>query len=84
VSPPGRWDELRLPNNSEMKASQIMRLHLDHVSAKVRSGPPIDDEEDYASPVWAGEVSVRPAFGAPVADPRLVVCTGTRLRAAPP
>jgi hypothetical protein len=50
---PGRWEEVRQPTEQELKATSVLALQLDEVSAKVRTGPPIDDEEDYAFPVWA-------------------------------
>ncbi len=68
---PGRWDEVRLPNPSELKQTSVLRLPLEEVSAKVRTGPPLDDEEDYALAVWAGEVPLRLTACEPVADPRL-------------
>lgn len=68
---PGRWDEVRPPNPSELKQTKVLRLPLAEVSAKVRTGPPLDDEEDYALAVWAGEVPLRLIASEPVADPRL-------------
>jgi hypothetical protein len=68
---PGRWDEVRLPNATELKQTKVLKLDLEEVSAKVRTGPPIDDEEDYALRVWAGEVPLRLTAFEPVADPRL-------------
>ncbi len=68
---PGRWDELRPPTDKEIRATQIMALPLVEVSAKVRRGPPADDEADYAHPVWAGEVPIMQTTGEPVPDPRL-------------
>jgi nitroimidazol reductase NimA-like FMN-containing flavoprotein (pyridoxamine 5'-phosphate oxidase superfamily) len=68
---PGRWDEVRQPNEQELKATTVLALPLDEVSAKVRTGPPIDDEEDYALPVWAGVVPLRIEAGDPSPDPRL-------------
>jgi uncharacterized protein len=50
----GRWDDVRPPNEQEMKATTVLALPLEEVSAKVRTGGPVDDEEDYALPVWAG------------------------------
>ncbi|MBZ5600767.1 MAG: pyridoxamine 5'-phosphate oxidase family protein [Acidobacteriia bacterium] len=67
---PGRWDTIRPPTEQELKATSVLALELSEVSAKMRSGPPIDDEEDYALPVWAGVVPVHTEFGPPVADPR--------------
>jgi nitroimidazol reductase NimA-like FMN-containing flavoprotein (pyridoxamine 5'-phosphate oxidase superfamily) len=68
---PGRWKEVRPPTESELRATLVLKLPLSEVSAKVRSGPPIDDEEDYALPVWAGVVPLRLAAGLPVGDERL-------------
>jgi uncharacterized protein len=67
---PGRWNEIRRPNEQEMKATTVLCLPLDEVSAKIRTGPPIDEEEDYTLPVWAGVLPLRLAPSAPVADPR--------------
>lgn len=68
---PGRWDEVRQPDESELKATLVLKLPLAEASAKVRTGPPIDDEPDYALPVWAGELPLHLQAGAPVPDPRL-------------
>lgn len=68
---PGRWDEVRQPNEQELKSTTVLALALDEVSAKVRSGGPIDDEEDYALPVWAGVVPLRIEAGEPAPDARL-------------
>jgi nitroimidazol reductase NimA-like FMN-containing flavoprotein (pyridoxamine 5'-phosphate oxidase superfamily) len=68
---PGRWHEVRPPTAQELKATTIMRLKLDEVSAKVRTGPPVDDEADYALPCWAGVVPVAVQAGPPQPDPRL-------------
>jgi nitroimidazol reductase NimA-like FMN-containing flavoprotein (pyridoxamine 5'-phosphate oxidase superfamily) len=68
---PGRWDEVRQPTEAELKGTTVLALALDEVSAKVRTGPPIDDEEDYALPVWAGVVPLRIEAGEPTPDPRL-------------
>lgn len=67
---PGRWDDVRQPNERELKATSILRLPLTEVSAKVRSGPPKDDEPDYALPVWAGVIPLRMVADAPVRDER--------------
>ena len=56
---PGRWDDIRPPNEKELRATTVLRLPLDRVSAKVRVGPPKDDEADLDLPVWAGELPVR-------------------------
>jgi uncharacterized protein len=67
----GRWAEVREPNDKEMAATLVLRLPIDEASAKVRTGPPIDDEEDYALPVWAGVLPLSIVPGAPIADPKL-------------
>jgi len=68
---PDRWDEVREPNEQELKATLVLALPIDEASAKVRTGGPIDDEEDYALPVWAGQLPLRLVAGEPVADERL-------------
>jgi hypothetical protein len=68
---PGRWAELRPVNEQEIKATTVMSLELKEVAAKVRPGPPSDDEADYRLPVWAGVVPIRYEIGAPEDDPRL-------------
>lgn len=69
---PGRWGDARLPTEQELKGTAVLRLPLDEASAKVRSGGPLDDEEDYNLPVWAGTVGLHLAVGAPQPDDRLV------------
>jgi len=68
---PGRWLELRPPTRQELKATTVLWMDLDEVSAKIRTGPPVDDEEDYALPVWAGVLPLRATAGLPEPDPRL-------------
>ncbi|HZM88414.1 MAG TPA: pyridoxamine 5'-phosphate oxidase family protein [Blastocatellia bacterium] len=68
---PGRWEDVRPPNESEMRATMVLKVPLVEVSAKVRTGPPIDDEEDYALNVWAGVVPLELRAGNPVNDDRL-------------
>ena len=68
---PGRWDELRPPTAQEVKATTVLWMDLDEVSAKIRTGPPVDDEPDYALPTWAGVLPVTPVTGTPQPDPRL-------------
>jgi nitroimidazol reductase NimA-like FMN-containing flavoprotein (pyridoxamine 5'-phosphate oxidase superfamily) len=68
---PGRWAEVREPNESELGATTVVALPLAEASAKVRVGPPIDDEEDYARAVWAGVLPLKIVAGEPVPDPRL-------------
>lgn len=67
----GRWDEARQPTPKELAATMILRVALDEASAKIRTGPPVDDEADHALPIWAGEVPLRTTLGEPVADPAL-------------
>jgi nitroimidazol reductase NimA-like FMN-containing flavoprotein (pyridoxamine 5'-phosphate oxidase superfamily) len=67
---PGRWDEVRAPYEQELKATAVLSVPLVEVSAKVRSGPPLDDEEDYALNVWAGVIPLQVVAGEPVSDPR--------------
>jgi nitroimidazol reductase NimA-like FMN-containing flavoprotein (pyridoxamine 5'-phosphate oxidase superfamily) len=67
----GRWDDVRPPTAQELKATNVVYFALDEVSAKLRSGPPVDDEEDYAMNVWAGVLPLCLQAGAPVSDPRL-------------
>ena len=69
---PGRWEEVRQPNEQELKATTVLVLPLDEVSAKIRTGSPLDDDEDYALPVWAGVVPVRTELGKPLPDERLL------------
>ncbi|HEX7286720.1 MAG TPA: pyridoxamine 5'-phosphate oxidase family protein [Candidatus Angelobacter sp.] len=67
----GRWEQVRWPNPTELKATAVLEFQMDEASAKVRSGPPLDDEEDYALPMWAGILPVRSVAGTPEPDPRL-------------
>ena len=67
---PGRWDMLRPASGQELTATTVMTMPIDEASSKIRTGPPGDDEEDYALPIWAGVVPVRMEVGNPVPDPR--------------
>ena len=67
---PGRWDALRPVTAQEVKATTVLTMRLEEVSAKVRTGQPKDDEEDYALPIWAGVVPLGLVAGPPQADPR--------------
>ncbi len=67
----GRWAEARTPNDLEMKATAVLAVTIDTASAKVRTGPPGDDAEDYALPVWAGVLPVRQGYDPPVPDPAM-------------
>ena len=68
---PGRWKDLRETTDAELKGTLVLSLPLKEVSAKVRSGPPKDDEVDYALPLWAGIVPLKLTAGNPINDPRL-------------
>ena len=67
----GRWEEIRWPTEQELKATTVLALPLEEVSAKVRTGGPIDDEEDYSLPVWAGVLPLPVVPALPIADGRL-------------
>src|SRR5256714_4326371 len=68
---PGRWKNVRAPSEVELQQTTVLSLPIDEASAKIRTGPPLDDEEDYAMNVWAGVLPMRLAVGSPIADPRL-------------
>ncbi len=68
---PERWSEIRPPNAKELKATTVLLMPLNEASAKIRTGNPIDDEEDYDLNVWAGVLPLRMEKGEPVADERL-------------
>lgn len=68
---PGRWAHVRPPSAQEMKGTQVLALALDEASAKVRSGPPVDDDEDMDRAVWAGELPLALEVRDPRPDPRL-------------
>ena len=68
---PGRWDEIRWPTRQELKGTTVLTLPIDEASAKVRTGPPGDDDEDYAGDSWAGVVPITMAYGEPQPDPLL-------------
>lgn len=67
----GRWRDVRPPTDLELKATTVLALRLAEVSAKIRTGPPKDDAEDYALPIWAGVLPLPVVPGAPIADPKL-------------
>jgi uncharacterized protein len=69
---PGRWAESRQPNEKELKATSILKLPIEEFSAKVRQGPAIDDEDDYAFATWAGVVPLNLVAGEPIDDARLM------------
>jgi hypothetical protein len=67
---PHRWDDARQPNEKELKATSVLRIPIEEFSAKVRVGPPVDDEEDYAFPTWAGVIPLEMKAGSPIPDDR--------------
>src|SRR5271154_6662806 len=67
---PGRWDDARQPNDKELKQTSVLRLPINEFSAKVRVGPAVDDEEDYAFPTWAGVIPLEMTVGAALRDER--------------
>jgi nitroimidazol reductase NimA-like FMN-containing flavoprotein (pyridoxamine 5'-phosphate oxidase superfamily) len=69
---PGRWADSRQPNEKEIKATLVLRLPITEFSAKVRQGPPIDDEEDYGFSTWAGVIPLNMVAGEPMDDARLM------------
>ncbi len=68
---PQRWQDIRVPSTQELKATMVLRVALEEVSAKVRTGPPHDNEEDYQLGCWAGEIPLQTNIQAVVPDPRL-------------
>lgn len=68
---PGRTAHARMPNADELRKTLVLALPLDEVSAKIRTGPPVDDQEDYGMDVWAGVLPLRLTAEAPIPDPRL-------------
>jgi nitroimidazol reductase NimA-like FMN-containing flavoprotein (pyridoxamine 5'-phosphate oxidase superfamily) len=67
---PHRWDDARQPNEKELKATSVLRIPIEEFSAKVRVGPPIDDEEDYSFPTWAGVIPLEMKWDTPIPDER--------------
>ena len=67
----GRWSDVRGPSDKELKATAVLEFSIEEASAKIRTGPPVDDEEDYSLPVWAGVLPLRMQAKTPVPDPRL-------------
>ncbi|MBZ5685653.1 MAG: pyridoxamine 5'-phosphate oxidase family protein [Acidobacteriia bacterium] len=68
---PGRWDDARQPNERELKATSVLRVPIEEFSAKVRTGPPVDDAEDLVFPTWAGVLSLEMKAGEAICDPKL-------------
>jgi uncharacterized protein len=67
---PRRWNDSRQPNEKELKATSVLRLPITEFSAKVRVGPPVDDEEDYSFPTWAGVIPLDTTVGSAIRDER--------------
>jgi len=67
----GRWDDVRSPNKTELAATSVLSLPIGEASAKIRTGPPIDDAADYDLPVWAGVLPLASVPGTPIVDPKL-------------
>jgi hypothetical protein len=65
---PGRWQETRPPNRKEMNATTVVSIKIEEASAKVRVGPPVDEEDDYALPVWAGILPLHETPLSPIRD----------------
>lgn len=68
---PGRWNDAREPNERELQQTTVLSIPLNEASAKIRTGPPIDDDEDYELPVWAGVIPLRLFADQPISDERL-------------
>ena len=69
---PGRWADCRRPNSKELVRTQVLSLSVSEASAKVRTGPPVDEDEDYALGVWAGEIPLTLTASPPIDDPVLL------------
>lgn len=69
---PGRWDEARPMTDKELKSTSVIAVPIEHAVAKARTGGPIDDDEDYALPIWAGVIPIRHTFGSPQDDGRVL------------
>ncbi len=67
----GRWNDVRSPTEKELKATAVLEFSIEEASAKIRQGPPLDDEDDYSLPVWAGVLPLKLQAEAPIPDPRL-------------
>jgi hypothetical protein len=67
-----RWSDVRGPTESELRQTTVLSLPIDEASAKIRTGPPLDDEEDYDMEVWAGVLPLRLVARQPISDPRLL------------
>jgi nitroimidazol reductase NimA-like FMN-containing flavoprotein (pyridoxamine 5'-phosphate oxidase superfamily) len=68
---PGRWEEVRMPNAKELKATNVLEISLDEASAKIRTGGPVDEKEDYKLDVWAGVLPLKNMAEDPIPDDQL-------------
>jgi nitroimidazol reductase NimA-like FMN-containing flavoprotein (pyridoxamine 5'-phosphate oxidase superfamily) len=68
----GRWAEVRGPSQRELQATTVLAFSIEEASAKVRSGPPLDDESDYGLPVWAGVLPLELKSRPPIPDDQLI------------
>jgi uncharacterized protein len=68
---PGRWEQARTPTPQELKGTTVLAFPIEEGSAKIRSGDPLDDAEDYALPIWAGQLPLKLAAGSPIPDSKL-------------
>jgi nitroimidazol reductase NimA-like FMN-containing flavoprotein (pyridoxamine 5'-phosphate oxidase superfamily) len=67
----GRWEQIRQPSPDELRRTLVLAMPIEEASAKIRVGPPLDDEDDYALPVWAGVLPLKLVPSEPIPDPRL-------------
>ena len=68
---PGRWNDVRKPSNGEWKSTMVLSFNIEEASAKVRTGPPLDDDEDYSLDVWAGVVPLKQTREQAIPDSKL-------------
>lgn len=68
---PGRWEQARTPTSQEVKGTTVLAFPIEEGSAKIRSGEPNDNAEDYALPIWAGQLPLKLTAGLPIRDPKL-------------
>ena len=68
---PGRWEEVRQPNRKELKATKVLEIAIDEASAKIRTGGPVDDKEDYELNIWAGVIPMNTIALEPIEDEKL-------------
>jgi hypothetical protein len=72
---PGRWNDVRPPTDKELKATGVLEFSIEEASAKIRTGPPLDDDEDLSLPVWAGILPLGLEAKTPIPDSRLAANT---------